>query len=598
MCRSHPIVMAVPAALIVLVTLVAVAGSTWLLTGDFSHTEFLVRAIPRHPPLIGVAARVKDLGSTPGPSMAYLLYPFYKLFGSSAFALAAAVDVLHVAGIAGAIVVARRIGGTAIAAFVALSLTATAMAVAPRFFLEPWNVWVPVFAFAVFLVLVWGLACEHVAMLPFAVAIGSHCIQTHISYTVLVTGLLAGTIVWLGYLWWRTDRLDGGHPLRWLLVSVGVFVVAWLPPVIQQLQPGTGNLRKLYDTFSNPSEPFVGARASLKAYVGRFNLFGPWIMDAHKDPRSAPSYIGFVLFVTLVGVSTWWAWRRRERVETSLFVVLSVATLLGLISTMRIFGPFFEYVIRWMSPLVALWIAASCWSCWLTWKERRPAEAGDAPPTRILAGLLAVAAVVTVIGISRAVDAAVPYQRDVAVTEALSTQLQQSLDPTTRYQIDDMDPVALGSVVFGLALDLPRHGLHAGVGPWGVAGVMPFRVVDDAHAESALWYVAGQPAIDALSALPDAQVQAFFDPRSPEEAKRSDELEAQLLKIFCDSGHPELRPVLFGRWGHTALEFDPEVPPEAKTLLHEYTDLRLPAAVVELPVGVNAYNVPPDLPPC
>ena len=450
-CRSHPIVMAEPAALILIVTLGAVAGSTWLLTGDFSHTEFMVRAIPRHPPLIGVAARVKDLGSTPGPSMAYLLYPFYKLFGSSAFGLAAAVDVLHLAGIAGAVVVARRVGGTSIAAFVALTLTATSMAVAPRFFLEPWNVWVPVFAFALFLVLVWGLVCEHVAMLPIAVAVGSHCIQTHISYTVLVTGLLAGVALWLGYLWWRTDRLDDHHPLRWLLISVGVFVIAWLPPVIEQLQPGTGNLRKLYDTFSNPDEPFVGARASIKAIVGRFNLFGPWIIDAHKDPRSTPSYIGFVLFAILVGASLWWAWRRRERVEMSLFGVLSAATVLGLISTMRIFGPFFEYVIRWMSPLVALWIAACLWSCWLTWKARRSAESADGPSARIIAVLLAVAALVTVIGITRAADAEVPYQRDIATTDALSTQLEKSLHPELRYQINDMDPVALGSVAFGLA---------------------------------------------------------------------------------------------------------------------------------------------------
>jgi len=93
---------------------------------------------------------------------------------------------------------------------------------------------------------------------------------------------------------------------------------------------------------------------------------------------------------------------------------------------------------------------------------------------------------------------------------------------------------------------------------------MPFRVVDDAHADSTLWYVASQPAIDALSSLPDAQVRAAFDVRSPAEAKRSDELQAQLLQIFCESGHPELRPVLFGRWGHTALEFASGVPPQAK----------------------------------
>ena len=42
-----------------------------------------------------------------------------------------------------------------------------------------------------------------------------------------------------------------------------------------------------------------------------------------KDPRSTPNYIGFVLFVALVGVSARWAWRRRLRVELSLYAVLA-----------------------------------------------------------------------------------------------------------------------------------------------------------------------------------------------------------------------------------------------------------------------------------
>ena len=352
--RTHPVLSVIPCALVIGVTLIAVAGTTWYLTGDFSHTEFLVRAIPRHPPLIGVAARVQDLGSTPGPSMAYLLYPFYKLFGSTAFALVAAVDLLHLAAIAGAVIVAKRVGGTSISVLAALSLTATTLALAPRFFLEPWNVWVPVFAFALFLVLVWGLVCEHLALLPLAVAVGSHCVQTHISYTVLVSGLLGGVVVWLGWLWWRTDRLADRHPIRWLLIATATMVVAWLPPVIEQLHPGTGNLRKLYHQFSDPGAPFVGTRAAIKAMIGRFNLLGPWIIDAQKDPRSTPNYIGFVLFVALVGLSARWAWKRRERIELSLYAVLGAATVLGLFSTTRIFGVFFEYVIRWMLPLVAL----------------------------------------------------------------------------------------------------------------------------------------------------------------------------------------------------------------------------------------------------
>jgi len=257
----------IPSSLIVIVTVVTVAGTKWYLTGDFAHTEFLVRAIPDHPPLIGVAARVQQQGSTPGPSMAYLLYPFYKLFGSNALALVAAVNVLHLAAIAGCVIVARRLGGTSIAAFVALTLTASAMAVAPRFFLEPWNVWVPVFAFALFLVLVWGVACEHIALLPIAVAVGSHCVQTHISYTVLVTGLLVSTLAWLGWLWRRTDRLADRHPLRWLVIATATTIVCWLPPVIEQLRPGTGNMRKLYHQFTEPGEPFVGARAAIKAML-------------------------------------------------------------------------------------------------------------------------------------------------------------------------------------------------------------------------------------------------------------------------------------------------------------------------------------------
>ncbi len=600
--RRYPILAVVPAAIVVLVTLATVAGATWYLTGDFSHTEFLVRAIPRHPPLIGVAARVQDLGSTPGPSMAYLLYPFYKVLGSTAFALVTAVDLLHVAAIAGAVLVAKRVGGASIAVLAAMSLTVVVLTLAPRFFLEPWNVWVPVFAFALFLVLVWGIVCEHLALLPIAVAVGSHCVQTHISYTVLVAGLLGGAVTWLGVVWWRTDRLAGRHPLRWLLIGTATLVVAWLPPVIEQLRPGTGNLRKLYHQFSDPGEPFVGTRAAIKAMIGRFNLLGPWIVDAGKDPLTTPNYIGFVLFASLVAVSAYLAWKRRERVELSLYAVLVASTVLGLFSTMRIFGVFFEYVIRWMLPLVALWVATCVWSCWLTWKPRPEIDVETDLEvdhrTRVAVGAaIACALALTGIGVARAATAEVPYQRDSTITGALAGQLETSLDPTKRYQINEVDPVALGSVAFGLALELEKKStIPAGVGPWGVAGVTPFRVVSDEQADSRLWYVASQPLIDAFMAVPGADVKASFDPRSAQEAQRSDELQAQLLDALCSAGRDDLRNLLFTRWGHTLLTFMTDLPPEAKSLLQQYSDLRLPAAVIELPVDVDGYLLPTEPP--
>jgi hypothetical protein len=296
-----------------------------------------------------------------------------------------------------------------------------------------------------------------------------------------------------------------------------------------------------------------------------------------------------VLFVALVAVSSRWAWLRRDRVELSLYAVLAATTVLGLFSTMRIFGIFFEYVIRWMLPLVALWVAASVWSCWLTWQARATADRR----LQVAGGAVVVFALAaTGLGVARAASAEVPYQRDSTITKALSTELESTLDPAIRYQINEVDPVALGSVAFGIALELEKKNrVHAGVGPWGVAGVMPYRVVDADEAGATLWYVASTPLIDAFNAQPGAVEMASFDVRSAPEAERSDQLQTELLQVLCDAGRPDLRDLLFKRWGHTLLTFMTDLPPEAKPLLQQYSDLRLPAAVIELPLGVDGYLV-------
>jgi hypothetical protein len=575
-----------PSALVIVVSVGTVVGRPWVLTGDFSFTEFLVRAIPTHPPLIGVTGRIVDAGSHPGPSMAYLLWPGYRLFGSNAFALAVSAAVLHIAAIVGVVVLARRLGGPNVAAAIGGSLSVLVVSLAPRFFLEPWNVWIPVFAFALFLVLVWGLVLERLELLPWAVAIGSHCMQSHVSYAVMVGGLLGLVTVWLGWCWWRTDRLDGRRPLRWLTVSVVTLVVVWLPPVIDQLRPGEGNLRKLYREFSNPAEPFIGVRAALKAMVGRFNLLGPWLHAPATDPRSSPNLLGFLLFVALIVVGVWCAWRRRGRVELALFLVLGTVTLLGAVSTMRIYGPFFEYVIRFMLPLVALWVGAALWSVIVTLQARVPSVRGRS--TWIVAPL---ALVVTSVGVVKAAGAEVPYARDVAITAALSRSTRATLDSSRRYQINEMDPVSIGSVGFGLALDLEHHDWHSGVGPWGAAGAMPYRVVADEHADAALWYVASKRLIDRFAAMPDAKVIARYDVRTPTEAIHSDDLERQIIAGLCAAGGEKAAEAMYLRWGETRVLLDPSTPPLVHSLLYEFTALRQPAAVIQLPPGAPAIDI-------
>lgn len=127
---------------------------------------------------------------------------------------------------------------------------------------------------------------------------------------------------------------------------------------------------------------------------------------------------------------------------------------------------------------------------------------------------------------------------------------------------------------------------------------MPFRVVSDQEADSTLWYVATNPVIDAFAAIPGAVVTASFEVRSPMEVQRSEQLEGELLQALCDEGRPELRPLLFVRWGHAALSLVPDLPPEALSLLKQYDNLRQVTAVIELPVGVNGYAITTPLAAC
>jgi hypothetical protein len=582
-----------PATVVVLGSLLAVVTTPWALTGDFSHTEFLVRMIPGHPPLVGVAARVRDFGSTPGPSMAYALAPGYNLFGRSSWALAASAGALHLGGIALSALVARRTAGRALAAMVGLTLSVAAVSFGPEFFLQPWNVWIPVFAFPAFALATWAVLCGHLWWSPAAVALGSHCVQTHVSYTVMVTASLAALAGWLVVQWRRGDSERRRAVLRPAAIASAVGLIIWAPPVIEQFQSGTGNLRKVISQFTEPDAPAVGIIAGARAMASRLNLLGPWLYDPLRDPTQSPNWLGFVLFCFLVGAAVRVALRRRDPNEIRLYVVLAVLTILGLLSAARVFGTFFEYVIRWMVPLAALWIAAAAWSLYRELTER--GTVSSAAVVRV-----GVAAVIAMSGaaVVRAASAEIPYERDSAIAVALSDQLADNLPAGERYQINEFDPVSLGSVAFGLHLELEKRGRADGVGEWGRSGVKEHRVVTSDMADGELWFVAVDPVINAFAALPGAEVVATFESRTTAEVSRSEQLWSQVVDTLCANGAADLLPLLVQRWGFFSLRYDPRTPPELIAALLELTELRQPTAVVLLPVGAVGADIDSVVPRC
>src|SRR6516164_1305330 len=100
----------------------------------------------------------------------------------------------------------------------------------------PWNPYLPVLWWFVFLLAVWSVLCDDLAMLPVLVVAGTLCMQTHISYLGLIGGLAAvtiGVVVWTAYKR-RGDAAARRSFLLWGGAGVVLGVLFWIPPVIDQ----------------------------------------------------------------------------------------------------------------------------------------------------------------------------------------------------------------------------------------------------------------------------------------------------------------------------------------------------------------------------
>ena len=596
-----PALLAVPCALVVITAVAGVWRTTWHLTGDYAHTELLVRSVPGHPPLVGVAARVRGVGATLGPSMAYLLAPVYWILGGGARALAASVAVLHVGAIAATVHVAARIAGLRAAAGLASGLLLTVVALGPGFFLEPWNVWVPLFALPLLMVLVWAVALGHPWALVPVVLVASHCMQTHVGYTVVAGGLALAAFGAVGWRLVRPEHDDRTRRALVLAASSAAGAAAWAAPLIEQARVGTGNLRKVVEQFLDPGQPAVGLGAATRAAAARLNLVGMWQAGKFGDARGGLSIVGMIAVVVVIGLALTLA-ARRDRASAAWLVVLGGTTALGIISASRVFGTFFEYVVRWFVPLTGLWAGTAVWAA-LRGRAYGNSEAAMSRRVAVprAAALMAGTLMLTGVGVARASAAGVPHGRDGRLTAALAAQLRpaiaERLGRGERLRLDEVDIVSLGSVVFGLVVEFDSGPGRLGVGEWGKWGVQPHRVVAG-DADGALWLVTSQRMIDHFASLDGATILARADVRTNAEVERSAKLESDVVGRLCDIGRADLVDTLARRWGYTVLVLDESLPDDVTVLVADLIELGHAAAIIELPLETDGYAVTVPPPAC
>lgn len=581
----RPWVLVAALAIPMIVAWAVTRSPQWFPSSDLAQAELHVRAVPRHMPLVGAAGRIGTIfeqGSHPGPAGALALSLPYRILGSNSSALMGATVVLHLVAIVTALLICRRVAGVRAMAILAALVALTVRSFGADWFLEPWNPWFGVFPFMVLLVAVWAVWLGDDAMLPIAAVAGSFCAQVHVSYVPIVAVL---ALALTGRLFLQRRRGDG-PARRHVVWSLVISIVMWLPPIIDQMTRTPGNLTILWRHFTDPPDAPAGWRATLSAFVNEFNLLGSCSAGVNNDPSASPNLVHWSGFAGLLLLSTAairTARRRKDATSIAAWQVLGVVTVTSLITVTRIFGPVSEYLVRWISSLAVVTIAIALW----TLLGRLPAQRW----TTLLVPIFGTAAVAALIA-SLFAPMPVPQRRDSLTLAALTPDTLDATTDDVSYLIRFHDPVALGGLGNGLLLEMERHGRHVGADAWLRANVLPHRVMSESEADAIVWVVTGDPSIADTSALPGARIIARTDPRSADDVARSDALRQDIEAALVDIGRADLVPRLDEQYGVSQvmveLDSSPEASSELMADLEEYRDLRLPTAVIIVPVGTAA----------
>ena len=573
--RSTPLVAAL-VGLLTIPLLVAVAvlhSPRWFPLLDLAQTELRVRDVGgADTPLVGLAGRIQAFGrqgSHPGPISFLALWPVYKLFGTSAWALQVASIVLHVLAMAGILAVAHRRGGTKLALGFAAVLAVLLYGYGTGTFVEPWNPYLPVLWWLLFLVAVWSVVCGDVALLPLAVFAGSFCMQTHVSYLGLVGGM-AGLVVLAGVAWAVRRRRDPAalRPLvRWTLLAAALGFVLWLPPLIDQATNDPGNASMIVENFRHPSDDPVGLSAGAELVGVNLNVAN---LLTGRDATTG-SLVPAVALTAVWAVAAVVAVRLRHAALVRLHAVAGAALLLGVVSASRIWGELWYYLALWARGIAAFMVVATVWT-FAAALAARPPSRGPAARFGADAGrlarlgtgaLVAVAVVWTALFTADATGAEPPAANQSRMLAGLVPDVVGALAADTagtdgragRYLVTWTDPVAIGASGFGLLLELERQGFDVGVTENHARGAVEHRVLDPADATAEVHLSVGAD-VARWEDRPGAVRVAEVDIRTAEDRARYADLRAGVIADLEAMGRDDLVPVVDGAMMAIAIQPD------------------------------------------
>ena len=330
----------------------------------------------------------------PGPSYFYLVSVAYRVLGSDVRALFVGATLVNAGAALSCVAVVRRRTSPAVALWAAVwvgALVAVLAAAGPASttysesvlgaLVSPWNPTVVLFPLLLVLLLCAGAVDRSAPSLVGALLVGTFVIQTDISAGPLVVALL----VVAGGTWTVTAALDhrsraprthatpdgsvatvpvrpGGNRTRVLVVGGSALVVlAWVPPLVQQLTNHPGNMT-LIARFFGASHAGQGVVASLRAVAAAMAVVavGPSeVMTSILGGTPAHAAIAVAVTVATVVLAVGVAvvgGRRGDRFALGIGALTAVGWLAAVVAVTHVVGFVFGYLVLWAAvlPVAAL----------------------------------------------------------------------------------------------------------------------------------------------------------------------------------------------------------------------------------------------------
>jgi hypothetical protein len=528
---------AVTAAPLVVVLVRVLIERGFALHGDGALIELRVRDVGAHTPLVGSYQRFG--WNQPGPLLFYVFAVPYRLLGSAFAGLEVGALLLNAGAVVGVGVVAFRRGGVVLLLW-SLTLVAILVHSLGREVADPWEPRVIVLPCVLLLFLVFDMVLGSVWSLPIAAGVASLLAQAYAGVAPLAVALVAfgaAALLWRRFGRTQVGAVPRGQLRAALLVTLGVVVVLWLPPLIDQVRGDPGNLSEMWRFFREPHDTLgLGdASSAVALQLGhRASWFGadvPLLLGGTVDLGGAPlAPFGAIALVVGLALTT----RRRDR-SAALALTVLVAVVASVFALSRLVGDVFPWILGWTSVVgLGCWLAAG-WCGYRLLPDATRARL-ERPLTVVLGVALVLVTTASVVGaVTRS------YERDSFIT-AMRELGDRAADETRAVDgpvLVEVDSIPLGGGDAGpelVVLALERAGVDTVVDE-GLANRFGDHRAQPDRAVAEVQVVAG--GRDAVPAGFDAV--ATVDPLSRSDRRERERIVSELRGLGVDGSLVEIQ---------------------------------------------------------